>query len=68
MNCHNRGCYYNFYGKCNACYNLDISQDGECMTKEQVTNSSSNTSRNVVLFYPNDRTKINQTKIGGSNE
>ena len=66
MNCRNRGCYYNFYGTCNAFHKLDISKDGECMTKTQITNSvdESVTILNIDLPYTNNTT----TKIGGYNE
>lgn len=66
MNCRNRGCYYNFYGTCNAVHKLDISKDGVCMTKSQTMNSvnESVTRSNFVSSYINN----NQTKIGGYNE
>ena len=62
MNCHNRGCYYNFYGTCNAIHKLDISKDGVCMTKMHITNSTE--TKDITLPYKNHLS----TEIGGYNE
>ena len=76
MNCHNKGCSYNFYGTCNAIHRLNISKDGVCMTNSSVNNTkvsvfmtqANNTNfietKDITLPYTNNLS----TEIGGSNE